>query len=134
MKLASSLRRARDKDIEYAMQYMQRKKNRTQQCKTAQTLDTDIIEDEPCHTPFWNRIRVQQYVQSRQEKCFLVLDDFLVDATAYMKEHVSFLSTLLYMYSAEVGLAWRSRSSSHLFSTCKQRNRLAGCHLCFPKP
>jgi cytochrome b involved in lipid metabolism len=72
------------------MQYMQQKQKQARPHREAQLLDADIVETKPWKGPTWDRLRAQQYVLNRREKCFIVLDDFLLDVTTYMKEHVSF--------------------------------------------
>ena len=79
------------------MQYMQKKQKKTQQCKAGRFADTtDIIEFGPWKGPVWDGVKVQQCVQSHPEQCFLIIDDFLIDATAYLKEHVRFPFTFSY--------------------------------------
>ena len=97
-------------------------------------LDVDIVEVGQWKGPIWNRVEVQQHILAWPERCFLVLDEFLLDVTMYMKEHVRSFSSLCICESAEIILAWRSGSPPHIFSTSGEGLFLAGGQLGFPKP
>ncbi|KAF8514750.1 hypothetical protein JB92DRAFT_3088505 [Gautieria morchelliformis] len=117
LRLASRLRRARDQDIEYAMQYMQRKQKQrqAQPHREAHFFDADIVEAKPWKGPTWNRLTAQKHILTQRERCFILLDDFLLDVTTYMKEHPGG-ATLLRTYSlrAQDDFVWQDANWAFL--------------------
>jgi len=76
-----SLRTAREVDIEDAREYMHEKDHHHMHDKEGEADGAEWTGE------VWSREDMERYVEEKPERCVLVLDGFLVDATAYMKEH-----------------------------------------------
>ena len=79
--LAKDLRRVRVKDIDAAIRDMLSK------------TDPDHYVEEPAadaiEYPLWTVGQARAYAAAKPGRCVLILEDFVVDATKYMVEHVS---------------------------------------------
>lgn len=79
--LVTSVRRARPGDIDEARHYMRQK---------ALGRETTTAEPaEPWNGDEWTVKEAQVYAASNPGRCLIVIDSFIVDATEYLKEHVS---------------------------------------------
>lgn len=80
--LAKGLKRARQTDLDEAQHHM----------ITKQTLsDSDKSQDAPTYglnVPSWTLAEARAYAAAKPGRCVLVVDDYVVDATAYLGEHV----------------------------------------------
>ena len=76
--LVTSLRRARNDDLKEAKEYMHRK----------EILGVVEVETDAWYGEIWNARQVQEYVE-KQGKCVVMIDDFIVDVTSYLGDHVS---------------------------------------------
>ncbi|KAJ7269403.1 hypothetical protein B0H12DRAFT_1095627 [Mycena haematopus] len=91
--LVYGLRSVRDEDLKEAMQYMKFK-------------DTHGVppplKDTPWDGPTWDLQQAHEYVQSKQGRCVVVIDDHFVDVSSYLGEHPGG-ATLLRKYSVRPG-------------------------------
>ncbi len=53
-----------------------------------------LAEDDHWDGPNWTIDDVQLYIQGTLGRCVLLIDDFVIDATSYMGEHVGIFSHL----------------------------------------
>ncbi|KIJ13749.1 hypothetical protein PAXINDRAFT_176886 [Paxillus involutus ATCC 200175] len=77
--LVSSVRRARPQDIKEAKRFMNQRTH-DQNTTTTET-------DKAWNGPEWRIEEIEEYAASKPEKCIIVIDGFVVDVTAYLKEH-----------------------------------------------
>lgn len=80
--LATGLKRARQGDLDEAKHQMAAKRT---------VSDNDKGEDSVTHGPnfpSWTVAEARIYAAAKLGRCVLVLDDYVVDATAYLSEHV----------------------------------------------
>ncbi|KAF9041780.1 hypothetical protein BDZ89DRAFT_1100041 [Hymenopellis radicata] len=75
--LATGLRRARPIDMKEAVSYMKHKRSHGYAEET----------EELWEGPHWNLAQVEAFVQESPGRCIILIDDFVVDATGYMREH-----------------------------------------------
>jgi len=87
LKFADRLRRAPDNDIQFAMEYMKQKHASSQINYGQDTVSIDEEEARAWNGQIWERTEVQKYAESNEKLCLLVVDDFLVDVTSYVKDH-----------------------------------------------
>lgn len=80
--LATSLRRARDKDLNEAKTHMLIKSG------VVSCFDDEEGEDNDSQYPCWTIEEAQKYADSKAGSCIVVIDRYVVDATTYMGEHV----------------------------------------------
>ncbi|KAG6910499.1 hypothetical protein DXG01_009918 [Tephrocybe rancida] len=80
MGLVTCLRRAKERDLVEAINYM-RLKTRTEG-HSQQEDDSDVWEGE-----LWDSNILSAYIQARPGRCVIEIDGFAVDATAYLAEH-----------------------------------------------
>jgi len=72
--LATGLRKASDAEIRYCVKYMQSKKD-----------NRDPVGDVELES--WNMGEVFDYIAEDKERCVLVINGYVVDATTYMAAH-----------------------------------------------
>ncbi|EPQ60464.1 hypothetical protein GLOTRDRAFT_135138 [Gloeophyllum trabeum ATCC 11539] len=104
--LVYSLRTARGDDIEDARQYMHEKSRGDRH--------RPHDEEEEWSGAVWTKEKAEEYVAENPQRCVLLIEGFLVDATAYLKEHPGG-ARLLREYSLRRGteperLSWRDAS------------------------
>ena len=75
--LATGLRKASDAEIRYSVKYMQSKKD-----------NRDPVDDVGLEA--WNMGEVFDYIADDKERCVLVINGYVVDATTYMATHVRY--------------------------------------------
>lgn len=99
-----SLRRARDSDIIEALAYMKLKKQHGA-----------VPGIHKWEGPFWRREDLQDFIQTNGEKCVIVIDNFALDITSYLLEHVCKILNS-FQYSADSKfIAWGIKSSAKIF-------------------
>ena len=81
--LVTSLRRARSGDLKEAIEYMRQK----------ETLGIVELEADTWNGGIWDKGQVQEYAK-KVGKCVVMIDDFVVDVTSYLGDHVSRLLRL----------------------------------------
>ncbi|KAF8527558.1 hypothetical protein BU17DRAFT_39677 [Hysterangium stoloniferum] len=86
--LVKSLKRAPDEDVEFAMDYMRRKKGGVHHNGEPYSVDKQEKEFGEWTGPVWSRIKAEEHVKQARGKCFVFVNDYLVDVTVFMKEHV----------------------------------------------
>ncbi|KAF8527559.1 hypothetical protein BU17DRAFT_81767 [Hysterangium stoloniferum] len=86
--LVKSLKRAPDSDVEFAMDYMRRKKGGVHHDGEPYSVDKQEKEFGEWTGPVWSRIKAEEHVKQARGKCFVFVNDYLVDVTVFMKEHV----------------------------------------------
>lgn len=74
------LRSVRDEDLKEAMQYMHFKD--THGVPPPQT-------EAPWDKQIWDLPQAHEYIESKPGRCVVVIDDYFVDVSAYLGEHVS---------------------------------------------
>ena len=77
--LVKSLRTARDQDLKEALEYMHYKKKHG--VAPAQ-------EDASWTGETWDTPRALEYIESKPGTCVVVIDDYFLDVTEYLGEHV----------------------------------------------
>lgn len=76
---AAGLRRAREGDLKEAKAYMHLKAHHQAPVEDDDTWDGEV----------WTLDQVEDYRKSSPGRCMLLVRGFVVDATAYLAEHVS---------------------------------------------
>jgi stearoyl-CoA desaturase (Delta-9 desaturase) len=80
--LVYELRTAKKKDIDDAKAYMQHKE-----------IGTMVVEKDSAESvwdgPRWTKQDLEEYVQQYPSRCVLYIENFVVDVTSYLGEHVS---------------------------------------------
>ncbi|KAF8585127.1 hypothetical protein K439DRAFT_1083268 [Ramaria rubella] len=128
LQLASRLRRAKDEDINYAMQQMRRKQQASQHDEHPSRLA--ITDDLEFQGLAWNRVEIKQHVQTHSSSCFLVVDEFLLDVTQYMGEHpggAALLRTYSLHIDKEGDLIWQE--ATWAFQNLNNHSRIARKHV-----
>lgn len=74
----TSLRRARDRDLKEAIEYMHQK----------ETLGVVELKTNTWNGEVWSISQVQEHVSKLPEKCIVLIDGFAVDVTSYFGDHV----------------------------------------------
>lgn len=77
----TSLRRARLEDMQEARLHMITKTKNSHRMQEPHALET-------WKGDLWTRADVKQRLLENPGACLLLLDDFIIDATGYMREHV----------------------------------------------
>jgi hypothetical protein len=73
------------------MDYMRRKKGGIYHNCQPYSADKQEKEFGEWNGPVWSRKQAEEHVKQTSSKCFLFVNDFLVDVTVFMKEHVRLL-------------------------------------------
>lgn len=84
--LVTGLRRAGETDIREAKKHMV--------LKAGGTPAPD--DDDSWNGPTWSLKEVDDYIKVQACRCVVIIDGFAVDATPYLKDHVSALSCITY--------------------------------------
>lgn len=84
IKLVYQVKRARVEDIEFAKDYMRRLHDK----KVPEVEQSDSEEIIPWTGPMWTRSAIEEHVKKFPTGCFIILDDYFVDASSYMGSHV----------------------------------------------
>ena len=82
MGLATSLKRARQDDLNEAKLHMAAKRDMPDEDKRQVTATRQLS------SPSWTMEETRAYAAAKLGRCVLVLDDYVVDATTYLSEHV----------------------------------------------
>ena len=82
MGVATNLKRARQEDLNEAQLHMATKRDMPAEGKRQVTATS-----EP-NSPSWTIEEARAYAAAKLGRCVLVLDDYVVDATTYLSEHV----------------------------------------------
>ncbi|KAF8665468.1 hypothetical protein AX16_000486 [Volvariella volvacea WC 439] len=94
--LVYGLRRARNDDIQDAVDYMQRKVNKRDSGVPVEEWNGDT----------WNRAKLMHYAHEKPGRCVIVIDGYAVDTTEYVREHPGGSKLLLeYSLLSDEGLA-----------------------------
>ena len=91
------LRRARDADLRAALAHMQLKGHHHHET-------SDEEDEEPWNGPVWSVADLKD--KASQGACLLVIEGYVVDATAYLGEHVSYLFSHAQFPSHLILTAW----------------------------
>ena len=78
--LATGLRRVRDKELDEARLYILNKQRST-------AAEISAASFEQC--PSWTLEKTREYAAAQPGRCVLVVNGLVIDATAYLGEHVS---------------------------------------------
>lgn len=81
LRLVTGLRKASNAEIQYSVKYMQSKKD-----------DQGLVDD--VRLEFWNMGQVFDYIAEEKERCVLVINGYVIDATKYMAAHVRYTMDL----------------------------------------
>lgn len=81
LRLVTGLRKASNAEIQYSVKYMQSKKD-----------DQGLVDD--VRLEFWNMGEVFDYIAEEKERCVLVINGYVIDATKYMAAHVRYTMDL----------------------------------------
>jgi stearoyl-CoA desaturase (Delta-9 desaturase) len=77
--LVTGLRCAQEEDIQMAKAFMDHKHGPVAHALTTHEEWKDIV---------WDKSQLEDYIQSPQKGCIILLDGYVLDVTGYMKEHV----------------------------------------------
>jgi len=77
LRLVTGLRKASNAEIQYSAKYMQSKKD-----------ERGPVDD--VRLECWNMGEVFDYIAEEKERCVLVINGYVVDATKYMAAHVRY--------------------------------------------
>jgi len=83
IKLVYQVKRARVEDIEFAKDYMRRLHDK----KVPEMEQPNSEEIIPWTGPMWTRSAIEEHVRKFPTGCFIILDDYFVDASSYMGSH-----------------------------------------------
>ncbi|KAF7796575.1 hypothetical protein EIP86_007756 [Pleurotus ostreatoroseus] len=81
MGLATSLKRARQEDLNEAKLHMAAKRDMPAEGKR------QVTATRQPNSPSWTMEEARAYAAAKLGRCVLVLDDYVVDATTYLSEH-----------------------------------------------
>lgn len=82
--MATGLRRARQDDMKEAIEFMRAKRAQGQGHAHTHAPVTSI----PWDGPTWNLAYVESIITKSPARCLVLIGEFVVDATSYLKEHV----------------------------------------------
>ncbi|KAF8527541.1 hypothetical protein BU17DRAFT_39442, partial [Hysterangium stoloniferum] len=86
-RLAKNLQYAAEEDIQYAMAYMRRKNMKSGKLSAVPLTEQECNETSEWTGPTWSKSETQSHVKSLPGKCLILVDDFLIDVTTFMKTH-----------------------------------------------